>query len=75
MEEVSKRTEMYDTVTQRNLSELERHTHERTQDLAEMALSVAKMQQEYFETVSLIWINLAEEISRVALTEKDAKET
>jgi len=29
-----------------------------------MALSLAKIQQEYYETLSLIWINLAEEIER-----------
>ena len=65
VDEVSKRTEMYDVVTQRNLTELERQRQQRETDLVEMSLSIAKMQQEYYETVSLVWVNLAEEISRM----------
>lgn len=65
IDEVNRRTEMYDIVTKRNLEELERQRSERQQNLNEMVLSVAKLQQEYYETISLVWINLAEEISRM----------
>lgn len=66
VDEVSKRTELYNIVTRRNLSELERQNNKRSEDLCEMALSVAKMQQEFYETVALVWVNLAEEIARMA---------
>eukprot|EP00210_Caulerpa_lentillifera_P002620 g2507.t1 len=62
-EEVEKRTECYNSVTNRNLSELERIKQNRTTQFHVLTLGVAKAQQEYYQSTADIWQNLADEIS------------
>jgi len=63
IEEVEKRNENYNSVTERNLIELERIQLNRHRECLELAVNVAKSQQDYYETTKLIWTNLAVELS------------
>jgi len=63
VDEVEKRSEHYNLVTERNLIELERIEDNRKNQFNTLTLNMAKAQQEYYQTTSLMWVNLADEIT------------
>eukprot|EP00210_Caulerpa_lentillifera_P004766 g4550.t1 len=75
VEEVERRNENYNTVTNRNLTELDRIRKNRHREFFDLALHVAKSQQEYFQTTAFVWTNLATEISTLMDSENKIHQT